>query len=188
MTAIAQNEPITRGLPNNQVSTMQAYPMPSYPMPQQQAILDARSRSPSPLYSDPSQLDASRYNALLARGGGASPGLDGLASSVGALAPSAGIPGDPRGAMDAMGPDTQTAPGGVMGAGSNDFTTPGAWSDFFTARNMRGTRAGPPPTVPPVMAGSRTATAQPWAPGQTAWQPGRGLAGLQPPAPVPATA
>jgi len=132
---------------------MAAYPNPSYPMPGPQAIRQAMSQLPagtSPLYTRPDQLDPTRYNALLAaqQQGPQTRPLGGYAGG-GAGSPQTGVPGE----VESMGPDTQTASGGIMG--NPDFTTPTAWSQFF---NMRNTRAGTPPTTPPVVAGQRLRT------------------------------
>lgn len=158
MTAIASpSTTITREIPPNQVSTMAAYPNPSYAMsPGAEAIRAAVGRlgQRRPMYTSPDQIQAGAANPLLARDAAAAamqPGGDGMS----ALAGMNEQPGAP-GAIELgytetpMGPDTQTAAGGIMGR--PDFTTPAAWTQFF---NQRGTRPGVAPRTPPVVAGSR---------------------------------
>lgn len=164
MTAIASpSTTITREIPPNQVSTMAAYPNPSYAMsPGAEAIRAAVGRlgQRRPLYSSPDQIQGGNPLLAAAQAGAAeNAGAPGAGTDVygglGAMFggggqvndPQAGIPGD----VQTMGPDEQTAAGGVMDA-APDFTQPGSWAAFF---NRRGLQPGNPPRTPPVVAGSR---------------------------------
>lgn len=147
--------PIIHATPNNQVSTMAAYPDPSYPVPRQQAILQARGANP--LFRDPSQLDPSRYNALLAGnaptpvrpypGTAPAPPQSGQPGGIGSM-------GVSNGGAAEYGPDQQTAAGGVMDpAAPADFRQESAWRDFFNSKGAQ--QPGTPPRTPPVVAGQR---------------------------------
>lgn len=161
--SVANSEPLVRDVPSNQVPAMADFNRLSYAMPPGAAAI-AQSRANLPAGAQP-----------LYGGIGDIPGLDQLGMSFGSPGAGADVqtmqaatPAAPQfnlmpgqqvqdGAtaranyLASLGPDNQTASGGVTGP---DYTTPGAWEAFFN-RPLRGAQ---PVTTPPVMSPQRLQT------------------------------